>query len=74
MHNKLTRSYITFCLFCLVSCLLPPGGFTVFEEYRGFMNSTQKRERDENDIGHHRRCLFCLSMFQLNASRARENV
>lgn len=43
MHNKLTRSYITFCLFCLVSCLLSPGGFTVFEEYRGFMNSTQKR-------------------------------
>ena len=27
MHNKPTRFYITFCLFCLVSCLLPPGVF-----------------------------------------------
>ena len=42
MHNKLTRSYITFCLFCLVSCLLPPGGFTAFEEYRSFYEQHTK--------------------------------
>ena len=28
MHNKLTRSYTTFCLFFLVSFLLPPGVFS----------------------------------------------
>ena len=28
MHNKRHRSYTTFCLFFLVSCLLPPGVFS----------------------------------------------